>query len=284
MIPFAVRFRLILITVILSSLHGTAQAELITHFKPTDTPAYWAGGYYLAEAVLFEVGETAVSLDEVWLHYDVSDSVCVYIIETLPDTIYPSLIHRVGEVRIPPSCADDWMKCDLRSAELTISGQVWVFIRNLELHSPPGISFRGYYPEDPPTSLILEEDTWGVMEGNFGVGIVINEPSSIGEDKTTTMVPRSSLGQNYPNPFNPRTTIPFEIKGKTGSRQQVNLSLYDVRGRLVVTLIDKPLPPGNHQVVWDGKDRSGETVPSGVYLSNLRIDGKQFIRKINLLE
>jgi hypothetical protein len=69
----------------------------------------------------------------------------------------------------------------------------------------------------------------------------------------------------YPNPFNPRTTLSFEIP----SAGQVQLDIFDARGRLVTRLCNEALAAGRHQRVWDGRDSRGGSVSSGVYFSRL---------------
>lgn len=73
-----------------------------------------------------------------------------------------------------------------------------------------------------------------------------------------------------PNPFNPSTTLSFELP----SSGQARLSVFDVSGRLIRTLVDGSLPPGKHEVVWDGRDASGRDVGSGTYLGQLEFDGR----------
>lgn len=77
--------------------------------------------------------------------------------------------------------------------------------------------------------------------------------------------PRMSLHQNYPNPFNPGTTIRYTLP----RAERVQLRVYDVHGRLVRTLRDGSEPAGDRRVEWDGRDRSGQPVASGVYLYRL---------------
>jgi len=69
-----------------------------------------------------------------------------------------------------------------------------------------------------------------------------------------------------PNPFNPRTEIAFTL----GEPAVCRLAVYDLRGRLVVELADRPFPAGSHRVRWDGLDAAGGTVASGTYLVTLR--------------
>lgn len=84
-------------------------------------------------------------------------------------------------------------------------------------------------------------------------------------------VPRQfNLDQNYPNPFNPSTTIEFSIP-KT---EQVKLSVYDLNGRHIKTLIDGRLyPAGKYSIQWDGRDNFGEKVSSGMYYYHIEAGG-----------
>jgi len=73
--------------------------------------------------------------------------------------------------------------------------------------------------------------------------------------------PAFALGQNVPNPFNPQTTIRFSVPDTRG----VTLRVYDVAGRLVNTLVERQYPAGTHVINWNGTDRRGASVASGVY-------------------
>jgi hypothetical protein len=113
-------------------------------------------------------------------------------------------------------------------------------------------------------------------DGN--VGVTLDEPS-------VSVIPkRLSLLQNYPNPFNPTTTIPFHVPGEGEKLPHVILTVYDVRGRSVRNLLDRELHPGVYEVVWDGKDRSGREVPSGIYLCTLSSDRARCSSKLVLLK
>jgi len=93
-----------------------------------------------------------------------------------------------------------------------------------------------------------------------------------------------ALSQNYPNPFNPTTTISFKIPSEAGKKQHVNLTIYDLRGRHVKTLVDEEYKPGTHQVVWNGKNEQGQQVSSGIYLYTLKSGDKRYTRKMVILE
>ena len=77
--------------------------------------------------------------------------------------------------------------------------------------------------------------------------------------------------QNAPNPFNPSTAIRFTLP----EAGHVTLVVYDINGRLVRTLVGlaasaaQAFLPGQHEVVWDGKDVMGRAVASGVYVYRL---------------
>jgi hypothetical protein len=66
-----------------------------------------------------------------------------------------------------------------------------------------------------------------------------------------------------PNPFNPRTTLSFSLV----QAEAVNLAIYSVRGEIVKQLVNERREQGLHAIVWDGTDRGGRGVPSGVYLA-----------------
>jgi type IX secretion system substrate protein len=74
------------------------------------------------------------------------------------------------------------------------------------------------------------------------------------------------LSQNYPNPFNGTTTIPFELQ-KDGN---VNITIYDVLGRKVKTLINQPYTFGKHTITWEGSDANSNEVSSGIYFYQIK--------------
>jgi hypothetical protein len=86
---------------------------------------------------------------------------------------------------------------------------------------------------------------------------------------------------NHPNPFNPSTTIKYSMP----TAGHLKLSVYNVRGQLVKTLIDGVRPAGADQtVVWDGADNLGSVAASGVYFYEVRAGGEVKIGKMTLLK
>jgi hypothetical protein len=87
------------------------------------------------------------------------------------------------------------------------------------------------------------------------------------------------LSPAWPNPFNPSTTINYSLK-KGGFSE---LTVYDVAGRRVRTLVNGFVPAGEHEVAWNGKDDNGRQTASGVYFYRFRSGGFEETRKMVLL-
>lgn len=81
---------------------------------------------------------------------------------------------------------------------------------------------------------------------------------------------RFTLSQNYPNPFNPQTRIRFEIANIAQSNVDVDLSVYNVAGQLVRTLVSDQRGAGVYEVDWDGRNNEGMVTPSGMYFYTVR--------------
>lgn len=92
------------------------------------------------------------------------------------------------------------------------------------------------------------------------------------------------LEQNYPNPFNPETHLRFRISGfPKGAGGLVELKIFDLLGREVKTLLNRQLPAGCYTVRWDGTNRTGQPVASGIYFYRLVIGDHILVRKMVLI-
>jgi parallel beta-helix repeat protein len=108
------------------------------------------------------------------------------------------------------------------------------------------------------------------------------DPVIVTPDETGSLIPKSFLmSQNYPNPFNPSTTIDFTIA--KGGAIPVLLNIYDLRGRLMRTLIDEEKSPGRYSVHWNWRDNLGGEVSSGLYLYRIEAGSFSSIRKMTIL-
>jgi len=87
------------------------------------------------------------------------------------------------------------------------------------------------------------------------------------------------LNQNYPNPFNPITTIDFILE----NNEYIELSVYDIRGRIINTLISDFYLSGSYSIQWNGLDSFGESVSSGIYVYRLSTSDYILSNKMTLL-
>lgn len=88
-----------------------------------------------------------------------------------------------------------------------------------------------------------------------------------------------TLYQNYPNPFNPSTSIDYALT----QNNHVTLKIYNMIGQEVRALVNRFSTAGNYSVNWDGKDRFGKTVSSGIYLYRLQVGNQTVTKKMTLL-
>lgn len=120
-------------------------------------------------------------------------------------------------------------------------------------------------------------DTWRTQFYGF------REPVNVPDQPETPEAVRTLvLDQNRPNPFNPVTEIAYDVPGHDGGR--VTLRVYSIDGSLVTTLIDEDRDAGPGTVIWDGVDRNGRRVASGVYLYRISAVGETVTKKMVLLK
>ncbi len=91
------------------------------------------------------------------------------------------------------------------------------------------------------------------------------------------------LSQNFPNPFNSSTSISFEIPQEMNNTLS-QLSIYDVTGKIVKTLINNKLEAGEHRTHWDGTNNEGVSLSSGIYYYRLTNGSLQETKKLLLLK
>ena len=137
--------------------------------------------------------------------------------------------------------------------------------------------------------LDLTTESKGTFSSNYNGPIGIYP--LIGEPRYTILIHYGSLNkvgdgsnlpeifqlhQNYPNPFNPITRINYELPISS----KVKIHIYDITGKLVSTLLDEFKPPGYWHILWDGKNKDGKIVSTGMYIYT--IETKEFIRSKKL--
>jgi subtilisin family serine protease len=120
-------------------------------------------------------------------------------------------------------------------------------------------------------------DTWG--HGKLRILGAVGVTTDVEDMAMGLLPPRLLLDQNYPNPFNPTTWIPFFMPNDG----VVSMKIYNVKGELVRVLRDQWMHEGGHSVVWNGDDRHGRPVASGLYFCVLRSGDRTETRKLVLL-
>jgi flagellar hook assembly protein FlgD len=93
-----------------------------------------------------------------------------------------------------------------------------------------------------------------------------------------------ALASNAPNPWKNATTISFVVPTSVGRVAQAQLRVYDPAGRLVATLVNAPLAPGAHSVVWDGRTTTGRRAHNGTYFYRLDVGGQTITRQMVVLQ
>ncbi len=100
------------------------------------------------------------------------------------------------------------------------------------------------------------------------------------DDELANIPDELTLHPAYPNPFNPSTTISFDLN----VRSTLKLRIFDQLGREIITLFSGTLERGNHSYTWNGRDKNGKKVSSGIYFSQLQTRDLHKVRKVTLLK
>jgi Zn-dependent metalloprotease len=118
-----------------------------------------------------------------------------------------------------------------------------------------------------------------VSEGQRPVWFALGQRPVTGvENKGPALPAQFTLEQNYPNPFNPETHIRYSLP----TTSDIQVTIYDLHGRVVSQLVSGTWAAGEHVILWDGKDGAGKRVSSGVYFYKLEVnskDGMQVLSK-----
>jgi hypothetical protein len=88
------------------------------------------------------------------------------------------------------------------------------------------------------------------------------------------------LLQNYPNPFNPITTLHYDLP----ENSFVNITIYDMLGRKIKTLINETQDASYRSIIWDATDNNGEPVSAGIYLYQIQAGEYMQTKKMVLLK
>jgi hypothetical protein len=106
-----------------------------------------------------------------------------------------------------------------------------------------------------------------------------NQSFNAVESQPATKPSHFALGQNYPNPFNPRTQIGYKLS----EAAPVNISVYNIDGQLVTTLVNAVKSPGSYLVSWNATDQNGLPVAGGIYIARMVSNNFSESRKLTLI-
>jgi len=242
----------------------------------TDVKQVWGGGYILAAEisdVLFGAGDayamrTDDAEDSLWTsrlggpYSDSYNSVAFtadgeYVFAGLT-TSGPSLAERdFYVVKLEHDGTVAW--------ETVYGGTDQDVGRCLEQMSDGAYVIGGYSTSFSPGSGYLEALVVGTKLEGASVG---RQPESAGD----------FLLETPPNPFRGPVSIGFEVR----MREEVEVAVYNVAGRLVKKIAAGPLCPGSHLLEWDGKDITGLDMSPGVYFCRLRVGNREIANKVVL--
>ena len=107
-----------------------------------------------------------------------------------------------------------------------------------------------------------------------------SESGPLNVARNNNVAEKFELSQNYPNPFNPTTNISYKIS-KPG---MVKLTVYNLLGEKVRTLVNENKTAGNYNVIWNAMDDAGHRVSSGIYFYKLQSGSRTDIKKMMLLK
>lgn len=148
-------------------------------------------------------------------------------------------------------------------AESTDYGTTWTVFQEQDL---PNSYFLSFAADFSSGNLLIGSWGDGIYQCGSGVSFVEKKPA---------IQSGFELAQNYPNPFNPTTIITYYI----AKRSHVRLTVYDVLGRQVASLVNAEKSPGQYQVTFDGSE-----LPSGVYFYRVRAGSYTAVKKLLLIK
>ena len=155
-----------------------------------------------------------------------------------------------------------------------------IYRNDTEIAEIVDIDINTYYDEDLENGDYIYYITSVFEEGE-------SEPSDSIEvnidftDVSETLIPVSTLlTGNFPNPFNPSTEINFQLS----EQSNIEIIVYNIKGQEVKTLINTTMNAGYHKVEWQGRDKFGNSVSSGIYFYSMKTADYSRIKKMIMLK
>ena len=184
---------------------------------------------------------------------------------------YGAVLQHARGLRITPSGSEDGMLHQILQRE---SGRTWIggywpagpVGKTVELRLPAVFQGAEKEPEVVLEELWIEDERGEVQRATPGARALL--------------VPRNfALGMPFPNPFNPAVSVAYSLPAASRVRAEV----FNILGQKIRTLVDARKESGFHRLVWQGTDRRGNAVSSGVYFIYFESGDFRAVRKIALL-
>jgi hypothetical protein len=166
------------------------------------------------------------------------------------------------------------LKINDQPGEFTFSDS----IGNFEYKLPAGI--YDIYAERVFYEDVIEYQVEVIDDQFTQIAIPMFEMVDVEENTIPNFSSQISNLTNYPNPFNPTTTISFSLP----ENGNVELSIYNVKGQKVTTLINEQMQSGKHTAIWSGLDSNNKSVSSGIYLYKIKAGNQESAKRMLLLK
>lgn len=199
-----------------------------------------------------------------------------------------SLIHSNALTQIFPSTTRVLEDIPLTIHNISLDDEHWISILPWVI-APPTDTTGNVLPRNVTAFQFTPDNTGSFVIQHtvhgFSGTLIVDKPIITGVSTPQAVPKEYILFQNYPNPFNPSTSIEFSVPVNSN----VTLIIYNLLGQVVTTIVNKEISGGNYSVIWNGTDKNGFQVSSGVYIYKMKASGTnggefQEIRKMILLK
>jgi hypothetical protein len=210
--------------------------------------------------------------------------------EDILPTAFGATISMAGDIN--KDGFDDFMLADIDYG-INLAGKVYFYYggeqtdslwdftltghSNRKEHFGLGLAYAGDVNGDGFDEILVSSNFDSTLIGE--VFIFTSAPTSVEEQGKGVQANKFILNQNYPNPFNAETVIEYVLP----ENSQVKLSIYNILGQHIKTLMDGFRQAGSNKVIWDGKDQAGRELSSGVYFYRLKTESFINMKKMLLL-
>lgn len=177
--------------------------------------------------------------------------------------------------------SDDWSLTD--SDTMKYSGNQLVEEVNVNIGPIINSVTRTTYEYDGAGNLIediLYFDFFGTLQPGTRTTYYYSTSGIFDNDASAGAPADFDIGQNYPNPFNMNTVIPYSLTGDS----HVKITVCNILGQTVSTLVDAFQPAGAHNALWNGQDANGRDAASGIYFTRVQAGAHTQVRKMVLLK